>query len=83
MNISCFLSKRLFAGTFKKCTVVRMYLFVYRPAISCILLLSGLAKLVSNQGKDGTFSLDMKKCTTINATNSSLPGVMAIETNVK
>lgn len=83
MNIPCFLSKRLFAGTFKKCTVVRLYLFVYRPAISCILLLSGLAKLVSNRGQNCTFSLDMNKCKTINAANSSLPGVMAIETNVQ
>ena len=73
MNISCFLSKCFFAATFKKCTVVRMYLLVYRPAISCILLLSGFAKLVSNRGQDCTFSLDMSKCKTINAANFSLP----------
>ena len=83
MNIPCFLSKRLFAGTFKQCTVERMYLFVYRPAISCILLLSGLAKLLRNRGQDCTFSLDMSKCKTVNADNSSLPGIMALETNVK
>jgi hypothetical protein len=83
MNIPCFLSKLLFAGTLKKCTVVRMYLFVYRPAISSILLISGFAKLVSNRGQDCTVSLDMNKCKTINAANFSLPGVMASETNVK
>jgi hypothetical protein len=44
---------------------------------------SGLAKLVSNRGQNCTFSFDMNKCKTTNAANSSLPGVMAIETNVQ